>query len=260
MRQSVLERAQQFTLTLTVTSGRSGTKLLAVLLRDALGLAAEHEPAPRLNFVMRSFVEAPSAARAWLLTEKLPAMVSAARNGFYAETSHLFCKGLIEPMIQLGVNPTLIILSRPAREVASSLFRMNVIPVRTESGRLVLLGPDDSGVLRLPDWSRFSDYQLCYWYALEIERRQTHYLQNASALGLNCLHVPMRWLLSREHLGKLAAFLGAETSEDVFRRQSAILAHNQNSRKAASGSAVDRPLPHDLLAEEGAVDAAVTAD
>ena len=34
---SVLEQAQHTTLTLTVTSGRSGTKLLAVLLRDALG-------------------------------------------------------------------------------------------------------------------------------------------------------------------------------------------------------------------------------
>ena len=156
---SILEQAQHTTLALTVTSGRSGTKLLALLLRDALRLAAEHEPAPRVNFVMRSFVEAPSAAGAWLVTEKLPAMLDASREGFYAETSHLFCKGLIEPMIQLGVNPKLIILTRPAREVASSLFQMNVVPERTENGRLVLLGPRDPGVLLLPDWPSFSDYQ-----------------------------------------------------------------------------------------------------
>ena len=192
---SFLERAQHTTFALTVTSGRSGTKLLAVLLRDALGLAAEHEPAPRVNFVMRSFVEAPCAAGTWLLTEKLPAMLDTARDGFYAETSHLFCKVLIEPMIQLGVHPKLIILTRPAREVASSLFRMNVVPARSESGRLVLLGPSDRGVLRLPDWTSFSDYQLCYWYALEIERRQAYYQQNARALGLSCMHVAMRGLL-----------------------------------------------------------------
>ena len=34
-------------------------------------------------------------------------MLNAARDRFYAETSHLFCKGLIEPMVQLGVNPKL---------------------------------------------------------------------------------------------------------------------------------------------------------
>jgi hypothetical protein len=254
----LLERAQRTTFALTVTSGRSGTKLLAVLLRDALGLAAEHEPAPRVNFVMRSLVEAPSAAANWLLTEKLPAMLDAARDDFYAETSHLFCKVLIQPLIQLGVYPKLIILTRPAREVASSLFRMNVIPTRTENGRLVLLGPHDRGVLRLPDWQGFSDYQLCYWYALEIERRQTYHQQNVGALGLSWLQVPMRGLLTRDTLTELAAFLGAELNKEAFARQSAILAHNQNSRKAASGSNADRSLPNDVLAQERAVEAALS--
>jgi hypothetical protein len=256
---SFLERAQHTTLALTVTSGRSGTKLLAVLLRDALGLAAEHEPAPRVNFVMRSFVEAPCAAGTWLLSEKLPAMLDTARDGFYAETSHLFCKVLIEPMIQLGVRPKLIILTRPAREVASSLFRMNVVPARSESGRLVLLGPSDRGVLRLPNWTSFSDYQLCYWYALEIERRQAYYQQNARALGLSCMHVAMRGLLTHDTLGELAAFLGAELTQEVFARQSAIVARNQNTRKASSGSDAEQPLPDDILSEERAVEAAVTA-
>jgi hypothetical protein len=114
-------------------------------------------------------------------------------------------------------------------------------------------------VLRLPDWPSFSDYQLCYWYALEIERRQAYYQQNARALGLGCVHVPMRGLLTRDTLAELAAFLGAELSQEVFARQSAIVARNQNSRKAASGSDADRPLPDDVLAEETAVEAAVTA-
>ena len=137
---------------------------------------------------------------------------------------------------------------------------MNVVPERTENGRLVLLGPRDPGVLRLPDWPSFSDYQLCYWYALEIERRQTYYQQNARALGLSCMRVPMRGRLTRETLSELAAFLGVELSQEVFSRQSAILARNQNSRKVASGSDADRPLPSDGLAQERAVEAAVTLD
>jgi hypothetical protein len=133
---SFLERAQHTTLALTVTSGRSGTKLLAVLLRDALGLAAEHEPAPRVNFVIQ---------------------------------------------------------------------------------------------------------------------------QNARALGLSCMHVAMRGLLTHETLGELAAFLGAELTQEVFARQSAIVARNQNTRKASSGSDAEQPLPDDILSEERAVEAAVTA-
>lgn len=251
----ILEQARRITLALTVTSGRSGTKLLAVLISDALRLAAEHEPAPRVNFVMRSFIEAPSAAEGWLRTEKLPAMVAAVKDGFYAETSHLFCKGLLEPIVSLGIRPKLIILTRPAREVASSLYQMNVIPARTENGRLVLLGPSDPGVLQLPDWDRYSDYQLCYWYAREIERRQAKYMRLAPQL--ECLRVAMHDLRTPEALEEIAGFLGAAADDEAYARQRAILQRNQNSRRAASGSCEDRPLPPDLDAEEMAVDGGI---
>ena len=41
-------------LILTVTPGRSGTKLLARLLVECLDINAEHEAAPRLNYVLRT--------------------------------------------------------------------------------------------------------------------------------------------------------------------------------------------------------------
>jgi hypothetical protein len=255
----IVEQARQTRLALTVTSGRSGAKLLTALLADALQLAAEHEPAPRANFVMRSFVEAPGAADPWLRTEKLPAMLASARNGFYAETSHLFCKGLIEPMLAMGIHPALIILTRPAREVASSLCQMNVIPARTEAGRLVLLGPGDPGVLPLPDWRLYSDYQLCFWYAREIERRQAHYDVLGERIGLSRLLVVMRKLRTPETLAQLAQFLGATADDLAFARQAGIVEQNQNSRRAATGSTEDRPLPPDLDNEEAAVDAAISA-
>jgi hypothetical protein len=250
----ILEEFRQITLALTVTSGRSGTKLLAVLMSNALRLAAMHEPAPRVNFVLRAFIEAPSAARAWLITEKLPAMFAASRNGFYAETSHLFCKGLIEPILSLGIHPKLIILTRPAREVASSLYQMNSIPVRTESGRLVLLGPNDPGVTQLSDWHLCSDYQLCYWYAREIERRQSHYAALCSTIGMESIRIAMHDLLAPGTLQALANFFGAVANDEAFARQETITKTNQNSRRDASGYIEDRRLPLDLDAEEAVVD------
>jgi hypothetical protein len=257
MTDTLIERAQRTTLALTVTSGRSGTKLLTVLLRDALGLAAEHEPAPRANFVMRSFVEAPSAAAHWLQTEKLPAMLRSSRGGFYAETSHLFCKCLIEPLVSLGIRPKLIILTRPAREVGSSLYQLDVIPERTENGRLVLLGPSDPGVLKFPNWQQYSDYQLCYWYAREIERRQAYYMHAAPKWSLSYLYVSMYDLRTPDTLLALGTFLGADTNSEIFAKQCAIIGQNHNTKDAVLNSSVFRPLPDDIEGQEMAVDAVV---
>ena len=49
------------------------------------------------------------------------------------------------------------------------------MPGRGKLGLKYLLHPDDPGVLPLRGWHGLSDYQLCFWYALEIERRQEAY-------------------------------------------------------------------------------------
>ena len=87
--------------------------------------------------------------------------------------SHLTCKGFIEPLIELGLRPCFLIISRPAREVAISLLKIGATPERTGPGRLVLIGPEYSPFLPLDDWERLSDYQLCYWYAREIDIART---------------------------------------------------------------------------------------
>jgi hypothetical protein len=112
--------------------------------------------------VFRSFINAPEETAAWVAHEKLPATAVWTKGSIYADAAHLFCKGFIEAMFELGLRSKFTILARPTDEVARSLFQMNVIPERTSAGRLVLLRPSDPGVLPLSDWQRFSDYQLCY--------------------------------------------------------------------------------------------------
>ncbi|WP_375458909.1 hypothetical protein [uncultured Enterovirga sp.] len=242
---------------LTVTSGRSGTKLLAVLLRDVFGLHAEHEPAPRANLALRPAIADPAYAREWLISEKLPEIAkSGART--YIETSHVYCKGFIEAFFACGLEPRFIILRRDPRAVAESLFKMNGIPERTEAGKLVLLGPSDPHVLPLPDWERYSDYQLCYWYAREIERRQAFYVGQFRSGSLSYFDISIDELIDVHSLLRLAMFIDPsaslnETSRERFKE---IVSRNQNPRNVALEGAVDRLLPSDTARQEHEVDIA----
>lgn len=245
---SIIGALQDKSLIFTVTAGRSGTKLLTTLLKDSLGISAEHEPVPRVNFVMRSIINAPEVAKTWLLSEKLPAILASANSPIYIETSHLFCKGFIEPMLELGLRPKFIILKRPAIEVAESFFYINSIPERTSSGRLVLLGPSDPGVLHLPNWEQYSDFQLCYWYALEIERRQKIYSAMFEAAGLDSFNIDMASLTDFDAFKQLSKFVVGDLpifpDEVVFRQ---VISTNQNPRSGLAGNVGKRSSPRDLL-------------
>ncbi len=200
------------------------------------------------------------AAMAWLHHEKLPAIAARCRGPIYVETSHLVCKGFIEPMLDLGLRPKFIILTRPTSEVASSLYQMNIIPGRTRSGRLVLLDPADRGVLPLPGWDGFSDYQLCFWYAREIERRQAHYRSIFEARGIASFDIGMHSLSEGPSFDALCRFVSGEAAISYDKgRFAATLLTNQNSRASLSGGVADRELPADIKEQELSLDSAVSA-
>lgn len=158
----------------TVTTGRSGTGLLSTQLKHVTGATVHHEATPNFADVMRSAQNDPLVAKKFWLNDKLPA-IQGTPSSVYIETSHLFCKGFLEPLLHLGVIPELILLRRPHRDVAKSLTSLRTIPARTENGCRYLLSPDDPNVIQLSSWTQLSDYQLCYWYCLEIERRMKQY-------------------------------------------------------------------------------------
>jgi len=161
-------------LVFTVATGRCGTAFLAEILRLVPGAASYHEPKPEYAEILRGAQEAPERARDFLVEKKLPA-ISQDDSSIYIETSHLFCKGFLEPLLDLGIVPAIIWMRRGHREVASSMFRGGTIPGRTEKGLCFYLSPEDPGVLLCENWKSLNDYQLCYWYCLEIERRALQY-------------------------------------------------------------------------------------
>jgi hypothetical protein len=230
----------------TVTPGRSGTKYLTALLASVPGIAAFHEPAPDFVRAMRRVQQNPEVAFAFLRDAKLP-FIAEVDAPVYAETSHLFCKGFFEPAILMGLTPKLIILRRPPSEVAWSLLERDTIPARTPYGALYLLDPRDPAVLPLPGWERMTDYQLCFWYALEIERRQVKYADMAGQLGLATFEVLQRDLGKAEVFGAMLQALGVPAQGVAPADLAAISGqrHNRNPRALAR--------PDDLEEQEAEV-------
>ncbi len=230
----------------TVTPGRSGTKYLAALLGAIPGVASHHEPSPNFVTSMRRAQQNPEIAFAFWYDAKLP-FIAATEQPVYAETSHLFCKGFFEPALLLGLSPKLIILRRPPSQVAWSLLERDTVPARTPYGGLYLLDPRDPNVMPLPGWERMTDYQLCFWYALEIERRQLKYAGMAAQLGLPVFEVLQRDLGKPDVFTAMLQALDLPTNTVTIADHGAISAqrHNQNPRALAK--------PDNLEAQELAV-------
>jgi hypothetical protein len=231
----------------TVTTGRSGTAYLTTLFGYVRGVAAFHEPEPEFRHVLRRVQQEPQVAKDFLAQEKLPA-IAASGNGIYVETSHLFCKGFLEPTLEIGIVPELIIHSRPHRQVAASLYRMGTIPGRTPKAMQFYLSPEDPGVLPLENWQRLHDYQLCYWYCLEIERRSEQYREMYRRIGGRVVRTTLDELKTTRGYLKMLREL-------EIRRPSLfnLLRHKRNSRFRINESLMKkRPvkLPADLQALE----------
>ena len=257
---SIVEQLSSKRLCFSVTSGRSGTKLLATLLRKSAKLCAQHEPAPRYNYVLRSILDCPEAAGWWLQGEKLPAVAQMLGAGHaYAELSHLTCKGFIEPLLDLGLRPVFIILSRPAREVAASLFKIGAVPERTSSGRLVLIGPRHSSFLALTGWEGWTDYQLCYWYARE-NRAPADPLSVLVWLAWNqemAVDCSFAEIAGWSKFLEISAFVAGGAVEADRSAFDLIAGHNQNARQALLNGAPEANLPDDLDAQEQEIDALI---
>ena len=191
----------------TVTTGRSGTGYLARTLHCLPGVDAFHEPKPRFHAVAREALQNPQCAKDFWIRQKLPA-IAQLKNSVYIETSHLFCKGFLEPMLELDLVPDAILLSRPHRQVAESLYGLGTIPGRTDNGLRYCLSPNDPNVLAVGDWQQLHDYQLCYWYCLEIERRQREYAQLLAERGAKIVATTLEEVGTREGFTALTETLG----------------------------------------------------
>jgi hypothetical protein len=240
----------------TVTTGRSGTDYLARILDCVPGVASRHETKPNFVWVMRDAQTNPELARRFWIEQKLPA-IAETPEPVYVETSHVVCKGFLEPLLELGHRPDLVLLRRPHREVAMSMYRLGTIPGRAPKGLKWYLHPDDPGVLELPGWQELHDYQICYWYCLEIERRRQHYESLIGGMGARVVSITLAELATlrgfmrlREELDLPGYLVGPRHWYRYFRRTN-VRANTQAKSKRDTG------LPDTAEALESEVDALV---
>lgn len=196
-------QTQHKKLIFTVTTGRSGTGLLAEKLKFVSKASVYHEGEPGFHKHMRAVIDGQEDARTFLLNQKLP-FVEQLQPSIYIETSHLFCKGFLEPLLEIGVIPDLILLRRPERDIAKSLYQLGTIPGRDDKARTFYLMPSDQVYLPLPGWESMHDYQLCFWYTLEIARRQQIYRHLVTALGGRVVEVTLSEIIEGEGIKKIA--------------------------------------------------------
>jgi hypothetical protein len=251
----LLEAVRRKHLVFTVTAGRTGTVYLQQLLGLFPDTTSLHEPEPAFVSMLRLAQHTPGLARQFLIEYKLPA-VAAASTTRYVETSHLLCKGFLEPLLDLGITPRFVLLRRSPRQIALSYLARRAVPGRTKQGLKYLVHPGDPGVLPFPGWVRHSDYALCFWYALEIERRQRAYAGALAARGLISVEVTAEelhdfecFLAVAEALGLLSAEVDRARLRRGHREVSAVV-HNRNQRVAPAAG---------IDAAEGAVWEAIGA-
>jgi hypothetical protein len=201
-------------LILTVTPGRSGTTYLSELLKEMPGIYSDHEPEPKFSDVMRSAQYDARIACRFLLSQKLPAIRRCAHST-YVETSHLACKGFIEPLVDNGCPPDLIVLKRNPFLVATSLYLLATIPGRTPLGNQFLLRPDDPSVLPLDGWQELSDWALCFWYCREIERRMEIYANLIREQGRRVITTSIGRLQTSDGVRELLEFVGINDSLSI---------------------------------------------
>ncbi len=170
-------------LVFTITTGRSGTQTLSEVFGCAKHACSFHEPEPDFSSCLRRVQRNAERALEFLVEEKLPAILATGTT-CYIETSHLVCKGFIEPILELGLRPHFLIVKRDCRAVAKSFTQIDSIPERTALGRDYMLSPADPCLLESPCWEDFTDYQLCYWYALEMQRRTQWYVSLFDRIGI----------------------------------------------------------------------------
>lgn len=228
-----LERLRHKQLVFSLSAGRTGSEYLTRLLALLPDTASFHEPEPAFQRIMRPALRDPAMARDFLTRYKLPALANAPQTTI-VETSHLFGKGFVEPLLDLGFTPSVVNLHREARAVALSYLTRYTVPGRTRYGWGFLLQPDDPGVLPIARWRDLSDYQLCFWYALETERRIRFYSEMLRDKGALVIDTSARALNDPEEFLRVADSLKPgmdDTQRGVMLASHAALSgkrHNAN--------------------------------
>lgn len=213
-----------------VTTGRSGTNLLQELFALAEDTCSLHEPEPGFQTVLPDVRKDPDAAIQFVRDRKLPDILARPESN-YTETSHVFGKGFFEAFVALNIPFRVVILNRAPREVAISFRRIRAVPFHTHLGRVWLLQPSQPDVMPLRGWQWMTEYQLTYWYCLEMERRKTIYAEECRRRRIPCVEIHFSQLRNWDRFSELCAACALTLPEGSRQRHAEITSHKVNHKE-----------------------------
>jgi hypothetical protein len=196
-------------ITLTISSGRSGTFLLSRLFAQVPNNFSEHEREPSFSSVRQANILNPEIGKKFVkehlnYIQQLPGKT-------YTNTDQSVSKGCLEYFYDFGIIPTIVILRRNPRKIASSLFQLNWIPGKHPGYMCWFNIPNEPNVLPFANWEKAHTYQLCFWYACECEKRAQYYYNYAKEKGSLCWETNIDKILDVNHFNDMLNFFSLPT-------------------------------------------------
>ena len=230
----------------TACSGRTGTAYLASLLTLSKGVDVIHESPPALPMCRATLDRCPDS---WKV--KARGTLAYLHDNFHGPlvfVSHAFLKGRPAWWLENHPDTDLIILTRPAREIALSAWKRFSIPGRTGLGHSVKISPEVKAncLVKLRHPGDHTDYGLCYWHALEMEARQAEAKILFLAAGRKVVEISMKQLTTRapKSLAYFNLLLDLGLEQPDLERYSIIAKCKING--TSSNSTMARALPPNI--------------
>lgn len=229
----------------TITHGRTGTTMLTEILKIFSDIRSEHEPAPNYADIFPSVKENPRESINFL--KKKIDIINGFKEQHYAETSNVFGKGFLIPLVRMGISPQLIFLNREFRKTAKSLYTRGSFPMRTALGRRFSADPTVPGSLPIFEPHTLSNYQLCYWGVLDAYYRQIQVEQLYQKISGNFLWASTEDFNDFEKTLKIGSTLGlhVDNLEEARCIHEEITTIHHNPNRPSLAGIGETPIDHD---------------
>ena len=191
-------------LLLTLSSGRSGTAKLADILSHIPEMYAEHESDPPFKQMRKRNLTDRKSGKEFvdLVFDKWQSQ----NRKYVAHTCPDATDGFIHHFLEKTI-PDFIVLRRPMREVALSMFKLNWIPGFNSKFSGLYAAPDEPYVLlNFHDWKKANHYQLCYWWCLESEARIQTYIPLVQTAGSKVWQTTLNEILTLNGINQMLSY------------------------------------------------------
>lgn len=204
-------------LTLVLSAGRSGTNKLATLMSTVPNVFAEHEGDPGFHLARIQNLHNPIIG--YKFVEERLKFFRQQNKDHVVHTGHMVNEGFIEHFLAHDIIPNVIVLRRPQRDIARSMFNLQWIPGKNKIIEPWYSSPNEPNVVPFDNWQQAHPYQLCYWWCLESERRTQYYMSMLQSCGSCIRETTLEKIVELDSFNALLDFFNLEKVATISREK-----------------------------------------